>query len=243
MIEYFRAGGPVMWPLLAAALAGIAVVFERIVILHRMPTPAKAEKQLDAIEQALTESGIEGAAKHIAKGKGVLNYVFARLIRRYDTLLMEKRELKRKREEYAGKSLISSDPVAQFLTDQNETSTFRDELLMTVDDATKSYVERFLPALSTVVNISPLMGLLGTVTGMIKAFESIATSGTGDPRVVASGISEALITTATGLIIAVPATVFYRYLVQKAESSRSSIEIYAVSFSDTLLAMLSKRES
>jgi len=75
---------------------------------------------------------------------------------------------------------------------------------------------------------------------MIIAFESIAQSGTGDPRVVAGGISQALITTAAGLIIAVPAILFYRYLGHKADSARSAVEMYAMAFSNTLLAMLEK---
>jgi len=128
--------------------------------------------------------------------------------------------------------------VTKYLVSQSEMTEFRDELLMTIDDSTKTYVTRFLPVLNTVSNIAPLLGLLGTITGMIKAFKSIAESGTGDPRVVAGGISEALITTATGLIIAVPAIVFYRYLGHKADSSRSSIEVYAITFSNSLLAML-----
>jgi len=88
--------------------------------------------------------------------------------------------------------------------------------------------------------VSPLLGLLGTIIGMIVAFSSIALSGTGDPRVVAGGISQALITTATGLVIAVPVIVFYRYLGQKAETSMSSVEVYATTFSHTLLAKLEK---
>ena len=99
---------------------------------------------------------------------------------------------------------------------------------------------RFLPVLSTVGNVSPLLGLLGTITGMIVAFESIATSGTGDPRVVAGGISQALITTATGLIIAIPAIIGYRYLGGRADRARSSVEMYALAFSNTLLAQLER---
>ena len=132
----------------------------------------------------------------------------------------------------------TGDDVTKFLVAQTELSEFRDELLMTIDDSSRSYVTRFLPVLNTVGNIAPLLGLLGTITGMIKAFESIAEAGTGDPKVVAGGISEALITTATGLIIAIPSIVFYRYLGAKADSSRTSIEVYAISFSNTLLALL-----
>jgi biopolymer transport protein ExbB len=236
MIDTFKNGGPLMYALLLAALFGIAVIFERFVVLSRIPKAAKAEKQLEDIEAALSEGGLEACAVAVSKGKGILNYIFARLLKRYDTLVMEKRELEKTR--MSVNEDMANDPITKFLVNQTEISEFRDELLMTVDDATRTYVTRFLPVLNTVGNVSPLLGLLGTITGMILAFESIASSGTGDPRVVAGGISQALITTATGLIIAIPAIIFYRYLGHKADASRSNVEIYAISFSNTLLAHL-----
>jgi len=241
MVEMFKSGGIMMWPLLASALFGIAVIFERFVVLHRMPNAKKAEKELEDVEAALNEGGLQGCAAKVSKGKGVLNYIFARLLKRYDVLMMEKRELARSRKHVSGgNDIAGQDAVTRYLMAQTELSEFRDELLMTIDDSSKSYVSRFLPVLNTVGNVSPLLGLLGTITGMIKAFNSIAQSGTGDPRVVASGISEALITTATGLFIAIPAIIFYRYLGHKADASRSSVEVYAISFSNTLLTILEK---
>ncbi|MCE5252357.1 MotA/TolQ/ExbB proton channel family protein [bacterium] len=240
MVEMFKAGGPMMYPLLLSALIGVAVIFERFVVLHRMPSAKAAEKQLTDVEQAINESGLEGAAKKISKGKGVLNYIFARLLKRYDTLVMEKKELALRRKEVGG-GAEATDGVTKFLVAQSELTEFRDELLLTIDDASRSYVTRFLAVLNTVSNISPLLGLLGTITGMIKAFESIAASGTGDPKVVAAGISEALLTTAAGLFIAIPAVVFYRYLGAKADASRNSVEVYAMSFSNTLLALLERQ--
>lgn len=73
-------------------------------------------------------------------------------------------------------------------------------------------LERFLNPLGTIAAISPLLGLLGTVTGMIQAFEAITSQGVGDPQVLSGGIGEALITTAAGLIVAIPALIGYRYL-------------------------------
>ncbi len=72
-------------------------------------------------------------------------------------------------------------------------------------------LERFLNTLGTIASISPLLGLLGTVIGMIKVFAVITTQGVGDPAVLAEGISEALITTAVGLTVAIPSLMFYRY--------------------------------
>ena len=72
-------------------------------------------------------------------------------------------------------------------------------------------LERYLNTLGTIASITPLLGLLGTVIGMIKVFAVITTQGVGDPGVLASGISEALITTAAGLSVAIPALLFHRY--------------------------------
>jgi biopolymer transport protein ExbB len=72
-------------------------------------------------------------------------------------------------------------------------------------------LERFLNTLGTIASITPLLGLLGTVIGMIKVFTAITAQGVGNPTVLAGGISEALITTATGLAVAIPSLMFYRY--------------------------------
>ena len=77
-------------------------------------------------------------------------------------------------------------------------------------------LERFLPALGTVAHIAPLLGLLGTVTGNIDAFGVLGQlAAGGDPRALANGIAEALITTAAGIVVAVPAIIFYNHLVSK----------------------------
>jgi biopolymer transport protein ExbB len=73
------------------------------------------------------------------------------------------------------------------------------------------HLERYLNTLGTIAAISPLMGLLGTVFGMIKMFAALKTHGVGDPSALAGGIAEALITTAAGLTVAIPALYFYRY--------------------------------
>lgn len=83
--------------------------------------------------------------------------------------------------------------------------------------------ERYIPGLAVIASISTLMGFTGTVTGMIRAFGDIAESGVSSPTVVASGISEALITTATGLIIAIPTLIFYHYFTHKV--ARLTLEV------------------
>jgi len=78
-------------------------------------------------------------------------------------------------------------------------------------------LQRYLGLLGTIANITPLLGLLGTVLGMIKAFNVIATEGMGTPATLGGGISEALITTAAGLTIAVPMILLHRYLSSRSE--------------------------
>ncbi len=78
-------------------------------------------------------------------------------------------------------------------------------------------LERNLHALGTIAQISPLMGLLGTVLGMIKVFTAIVSKGVGDPEVLAGGISEALVTTAAGISVAIPALIFYRYFQSRVD--------------------------
>jgi biopolymer transport protein ExbB len=73
-------------------------------------------------------------------------------------------------------------------------------------------LERYLNMLGTIAAISPLLGLLGTVTGMIRTFKAITVAGVGNPAAMAGGIAEALLTTAAGLLVAIPALVAYRYL-------------------------------
>jgi len=87
-------------------------------------------------------------------------------------------------------------------------------------------LESYLPALATIATVSTLMGFTGTVTGMIRAFDSIAAASATSPAIVASGISEALITTAAGLFIAIPTVLFYRYFIHRVDGLVSEIERY-----------------
>lgn len=73
-------------------------------------------------------------------------------------------------------------------------------------------LERYLNTLGTIAAVSPLLGLLGTVVGMINMFGALKVAGAGDPAELAGGIGQALITTAAGLLVAIPSLYFYRYL-------------------------------
>ncbi|MEP7243866.1 MAG: MotA/TolQ/ExbB proton channel family protein [Gammaproteobacteria bacterium] len=97
-------------------------------------------------------------------------------------------------------------------------------------------LERFLNTLGTIAGISPLLGLLGTVTGIIKAFNAIQAGGMGDPRALSGGIAEALITTAAGLVVAIPSLFAYRLLRSKVDGIVIAIEKDAIRLADAVEA-------
>src|SRR5688500_1001173 len=113
----------------------------------------------------------------------------------------------------------------------------REIMMERVEDTGRHVVhelERFLNTLGTIASISPLLGLLGTVTGIIRAFNAVMMGGMGAPRLRAGGISEALITTAGGLAVAIPSFIAYRYLRGKVERIVIDMEKIAVKFADSL---------
>jgi biopolymer transport protein ExbB len=116
----------------------------------------------------------------------------------------------------------------------------RDIMMERVEDTGRHVIfelERFLNSLGTIASISPLLGLLGTVTGIIRAFNAVMLGGMGDPRMLAGGISEALNSTAGGLAVAIPSFIAYRYLRGKVEGIVVDMEKVAVKFADSLGAV------
>jgi biopolymer transport protein ExbB len=95
-------------------------------------------------------------------------------------------------------------------------------------------LERYINVVGTIAAIAPLLGLLGTVFGMIKAFNVISIQGVGNPSSLAGGISEALITTAAGLVVAIPTFVLYRYLANKADALIVEMEEHSIRMVDLL---------
>ncbi len=89
-------------------------------------------------------------------------------------------------------------------------------------------LERFISALGTIAGIAPLLGLLGTVFGMIRTFNSITTSGIGNPATLASGIAEALVATAAGLTVAIPSLICFRALRRRVDSLVIEMEKEAI---------------
>lgn len=95
-------------------------------------------------------------------------------------------------------------------------------------------MERFLNTLGTIAAITPLLGLLGTVLGMIRVFTAIVVEGSGNATVLAGGISEALITTAAGLTVGIPALFFHRFFTRRIEEISINMEQQAIKLVDAV---------
>jgi biopolymer transport protein ExbB len=113
----------------------------------------------------------------------------------------------------------------------------REIMMERLEDAGRHVVhdlERFLNTLGTIASTSPLLGLLGTVTGIIKSFNALQAGAAGDPRMLSGGIAEALIATAAGLCVAIPALIAYRYLRGRVESFVVEMEKDAIRLADVV---------
>ncbi len=174
MLELFRSGGLLMWPILACSIIAVAIVCERLWALSRRavtPTDLTAE-----VQQLIERRDLNPARIKMIRDNSPLGRILA-----------------------AGLENIGSG---------------RYVMKDAIEEAGRHVVhelERFLNSLGTIAAITPLLGLLGTVIGMIKVFAAITTYGVGDPTVLADGISQALITTAAGLSVGIPSLMFYRY--------------------------------
>jgi biopolymer transport protein ExbB len=208
MLEFFRDGGPFMWPLSLWSIMAFGFFLERVVTYARMRNEDElAEVTTDVngrIDSGTSFEQLKDYCRELGRLEGE---VYAEGIQRFEHLTREQRTMEEMRTEMNG----------------------------TVDRAATGYLERYLPVVQFVSNSVVLLGLLGTVNGMITAFEGIAEKGLGEPTIVAAGISEALITTVTGLVIAVPALAVYTYFTSRAEGKAVEFEPYGQGFVDALL--------
>jgi|TARA_R100000697_G_scaffold31101_1_gene41462 biopolymer transport protein ExbB len=136
------------------------------------------------------------------------------------------------------RSLRQSSPLGRILAaGLANASHGRDVMKESIQDAASHVVhelERYLNTLGTIAAVAPLLGLLGTVVGMIKVFAQIMAQGTGNASALAGGISEALITTAAGLAVAIPALVMHRYFVGRIDAIVVGLEQETIKLMDAL---------
>jgi biopolymer transport protein ExbB len=123
----------------------------------------------------------------------------------------------------------------------------REQIKERIEDTGRHVIhqlERFLNTLGTIAGVAPLLGLLGTVTGMIRMFLGVLEYGVGDASRLAGGIGEALVSTAAGLIVAIPALAFYRYFRGRVSEYVIDMEKQAMVLIDTLdQGLLAKRKN
>ncbi len=135
------------------------------------------------------------------------------------------------------RKLKMSSPLGYILAAGLTNSTTREAMKESIEEAASHVIhdlERYLSPLGTIASITPLLGLLGTTVGMIKVFSEIMIKGTGDAQVLAGGISEALITTAAGLAVAIPALMMHRYFQRRIDGIVVQLEQQSLKLVDAL---------
>lgn len=136
------------------------------------------------------------------------------------------------------KELRRSSPLGRILAAGLSNSRHGREIMKdSIEEAASQVVhemERFLNTLGTIASVSPLLGLLGTVFGMIEVFNDIVLQGTGNPGALAGGISVALITTAAGLCVAIPAMLSHRFFLRRLDTLVVTMEQEAIKLVDAL---------
>jgi len=187
VLELFKAGGLLMWPILICSVISSAIIFERFWSLQ---------------EKRITPKHLVAQVWQWAK-VGHLNNQRIRDLRVASPL---------------GRILAAG------LVNRSHEREVMKESIEEVGRHVAHTLERFLNTLGTIASISPLLGLLGTVIGMIKVFAVITTHGVGDASILAEGISEALLTTAAGLSVAIPTLMFHRYFRGKVDALVMTME-------------------
>jgi len=213
IMSYFWKTGPVRWPLLLCSIVGLTYIIERAFSLYKLRPKIKVEQLVQRITDSLRSGNVMEAVSTCEEAGGPLaNVVKAGLLRYSQRVIEEK--------------AVTKDDITEAVSEAAMI-----ELPM---------FERNMVVLSTVYQVSPMLGLFGTVTGMVRSFTVIALKGNGDPQLLAGGISEALLTTVIGLAIAIPTMIFYQYFMSIID--RDILEIQQVS-TDIVNTLVMERPS
>ena len=127
-------------------------------------------------------------------------------------------------------------PLSNIIMSGLKNTNMPKEFMQSASNKELPKLERFISALSTISTVAPLLGLLGTILGMIQSFAVMAVVGSGKPTALASGIANALLTTAAGLIIAIPTVVFYNYFVNTINARILFMENLSNEISDIIIS-------
>lgn len=192
-------GGAIVPVLMGLLLIVIVFSFERFFVINKAAGKGNLDAFMKKVQASVNGGDIDGAIEACDKQQGsVANAIKAGLIK-YNQV------------------------KAEGFTSEEATETIHKE----IEEATSlemPMLEKNLTIISTLVSLGTLAGLLGTVTGMIKAFGALATSGTPDQAALANGISEALINTATGIFTSAVAIVVYNFFTSKIDTLTYSID-------------------
>ena len=202
MLKYLFDGGIFMWVILLASVSGLAVIIEK------MYTFLSKEKKLSENEKNQLYKALRtGNKQEILK------------------LCKDKTDSVSK----SVTKIVSNMDINFDELDNSHRQVIEGIISESILEQTTE-LEKGMSLLGTVVNAAPQLGLLGTVTGMIAAFSALTRNGTSTAKIVAGGISEALYTTALGLIVAIPALVFYNYFNRRIDVIVSEMERAALQF-------------
>lgn len=183
-------GGPIVIALIALSIMVITFTVERQLSLSKAKGKGPIEPFLKKVQSSLLEGDIDGAIAECDKQKGSIANILRQGLDRYQSL--------------SGSSMESEERLREVQSAIEEAMMLEVPLL-----------ERNLVVLSTIASVSVLIGLFGTVVGMIRSFQALATAGTPNAAELSAGISEALINTAGGLFGAIVGTIAYNYFVTK----------------------------
>ena len=202
MLKYLFDGGIFMWVILLASISGLSVIIEK------MYTFLSKEKKLSENEKNQLYKALRtGKKEEILK------------------LCKDKTDSVSK----SVTKIVSNMDINFAKLDNSHRQVIEGIISESILEQTTE-LEKGMSLLGTVVNAAPQLGLLGTVTGMIAAFSALTRNGTSTAKIVAGGISEALYTTAFGLIVAIPALVFYNYFNRRIDVIVAEMERAALQF-------------
>jgi len=213
MITLLLQGGMFMIPLVLCSVVALAIIADRWFYLRS--AAKEVESVLPDLDALIEKEDIDGIEEFCAESKSLLTSVFLDGVRKYKQL--------------------EDEPNLDFVQAEINKVMGDASILNTVD------LERRLPLLSSVGNVAPLFGFAGTVTGMIRTFDDIAASANPTAQTVGAGIREALVTTATGLVIAIPAVLLYNYFTAQIDALGVRMEESANGLVDMLVMTLVKR--
>ncbi|MBC8425184.1 MotA/TolQ/ExbB proton channel family protein [bacterium] len=201
IVDQIREGGPLVWPILAIALAALIIVIERFVFLRRVH--GNTNDLMDEVHD-LAGRGDWPACETLVETHRDKGWPVVRVLR---AGLASRTESRETLESVMQESILHELPR----------------------------LERALSVLSILGAVAPLLGLLGTVTGMITTFRVITMFGTSDPRLMSGGISEALVTTELGLAVAIPVMLLHTLLSRRVDHIVGEIEEKAVQLTNLVM--------